>query len=89
MNIKRTGLAALIALAVLSSMVATPVVAAGGIGWGADTKTPNPEIATEVTIDEWSNADFDSAVEYYDDAELHRLGELRLGDLLELLGERR
>jgi hypothetical protein len=68
MNIKRTGLAALIALAVLSSMVATPVVAAGGIGWGADTKTPNPEIATEVTIDEWSNADFDSAVEYYDDA---------------------
>ncbi|WP_066415389.1 hypothetical protein [Halorubrum aethiopicum] len=68
MNIKKTGLAALIALAVLSSMVATPIMAAGGIGWGEDTKTPNPEIATEVTIDEWSNADFDTAVEYYDDA---------------------
>ena len=34
MKIKKTGLVALIALAVLSSMVATPVVAAGSIGWG-------------------------------------------------------
>ena len=67
-DIKRTGLAALIALAVLSSMVATPVMAAGGIGWGGDAKTPNPAIETEVTVDEWNGADFDSALEYYDDA---------------------
>jgi hypothetical protein len=67
-DINRTGLAALIALAVLSSMVATPVIAAGGIGWGGDAKTPNPEIETEVTVDEWNGADFDSALEYYDDA---------------------
>ena len=67
-DIKRTGLAALIALAVLSSMVATPVMAAGGIGWGGDAKTPNPAIDPEVTVDEWNGADFDSALEYYDDA---------------------
>lgn len=66
-NIKRTGFAALIALAVLSSMVATPVLAAGGIGWG-DAKTPDPAIQTEVTIDEWNNGDFSSALEYYDDS---------------------
>ncbi|WP_241659121.1 hypothetical protein [Halorubrum salsamenti] len=68
MNIKKTGLAALLALTVLTPMVAMPVAAAGGIGWGSDAKTPNPAIETEVTVDEWSNADFDSALEYYDDS---------------------
>ncbi|WP_281195832.1 hypothetical protein [Halorubrum sp. F4] len=68
MNIKKTGLAALLALTVLTSMIAMPVAAAGGIGWGDDAKTPNPEIATDVTIDEWNGADMDSALEYYDDA---------------------
>jgi hypothetical protein len=67
-TIKRSGFAALIALTVLLSMVATPVAAAGGIGWGDDAKTPNPSIETEVTVDEWNGADFDSALEYYDDA---------------------
>ena len=67
-NIKRSGIAALLALTVLTSMVAMPVAAAGGIGWGADAKTPNPTIETQVTIDEWNNADFSSALEYYDDA---------------------
>jgi hypothetical protein len=67
-TIKRSGFAALIALTVLMSMVATPVAAAGGIGWGDDAKTPNPSIETEVTVDEWNGADFDSALEYYDDA---------------------
>ncbi|ELZ41867.1 hypothetical protein C472_00449 [Halorubrum tebenquichense DSM 14210] len=51
----------------LLSVVATPVAAAGGIGWSADAKTPNPTIATEVTVEEWNGADFDSALEYYDD----------------------
>lgn len=68
LNIKKTGIAALLALTVLSSMVAMPVAAAGGIGWGDDAKTPNPTIEAQVTIDEWNNADFDSALEYYDDA---------------------
>lgn len=68
MNIKKMGLAALLALTVLTSMVAMPVAAAGGIGWGDDAKTPNPAIETDVTIDEWSNADFGSALEYYDDS---------------------
>ena len=67
-NLKRSGFAALIALTMLLSVVATPVVAAGGIGWGADAKTPNPTIETEVTVDEWNGADFDSALEYYDDS---------------------
>ncbi|WP_256403255.1 hypothetical protein [Halorubrum salinum] len=67
-DIKKAGLAALLALTVLSSMVAMPVAAAGGIGWGGDAKTPNPGIETDVTIDEWSNAEFDSALEYYDDS---------------------
>ena len=68
MNIKKAGLAALLALTVLSSIVAMPVAAAGGIGWGGDAKTPNPAIHTDVTVEEWSNADFDSALEYYDDS---------------------
>ena len=68
MNIKKTGLAALIALAVLSSMVATPVVAAGGIGWGGDSNAPDPTIEADVTIDEWSGADMNSALQYYDDS---------------------
>lgn len=68
MNIKKTGLTALIALAVVSSMVAAPVMAAGGIGWGGDSKAPNPALEADVTVDEWNGADFDSALEYYDDA---------------------
>lgn len=68
MNFKRIGFATLLAAMLLTSTVAMPVMAAGGIGWSDDTKTPNPEIATEVTIDEWSNADFSSALQYYDDA---------------------
>jgi hypothetical protein len=67
-DLKKTGLAALLAFAVLSSMVAMPVAAAGGIGWGGDAKTPNPAIETDVTVEEWNGADFDSALEYYDDA---------------------
>jgi len=67
-DLKRSGIAALLALTVLMSMVATPAAAVGGIGWGDDAKTPNPTIEADVTIDEWSNADFDSALEYYDDA---------------------
>jgi len=67
-DLKKTGLAALLALTVLSSMVAMPVAAAGGIGWGGDAKTPDPAIHTDVTVEEWSNADFDSALEYYDDS---------------------
>lgn len=67
-NIKRTGLAALIAFAVLSSMVATPVMAVGGIGWGGDSAAPNPTLNADVTIDEWNSADFSGPLQYYDDA---------------------
>ena len=68
MNIKKVGFSALIALLVVSSMVATPVVAAGGIGWGGDSKAPNPTFNADVTVDEWSGADFDEALQYYDDS---------------------
>ena len=67
-TIKRSGFAALIALTVLMSMVATPVAAAGGLAWGADSKAPNPAISADVTVDEWDGAEFDSALQYYDDS---------------------
>ena len=67
-NFKRGGIAGLLALAVLLSVVATPVAAAGGIGWGGDSKAPNPTVNSEVTIDEWDNSEFNSALQYYDDA---------------------
>jgi hypothetical protein len=49
-------------------MVATPVAAAGGIGWDGDSKAPNPTFNADVTVDEWSGADFDEALQYYDDS---------------------
>ena len=61
-NFKRGGIAGLLALAVLLSVVATPVAAAGGIGWGGDSKAPNPTFNADVTVDEWSGADFDEAL---------------------------
>ncbi|VTT86104.1 S-layer domain protein [Halorubrum sp. DM2] len=67
-KLKRSGFAALIALTMLLSVVATPVAAAGDIGWGDDAKTPNPTIEADVTVDEWDNSEFSSALEYYDDA---------------------
>jgi len=67
-NFKRGGIAGLLALAVLLSVVATPVAAAGGIGWGGDSKAPNPTFNADVTVDEWSGADFDEALQYYDDS---------------------
>ena len=68
MNLKKVGFSALIALLVVSSMVATPAMAAGGIGWGGDSKAPNPTVNSEVTIDEWNAADFSGPLQYYDDA---------------------
>jgi len=68
MNLKKTGFSALIALLVVSSMVATPAVAAGGLAWGDDAKTPNPQISADVTVDEWDAAEFDNALQYYDDS---------------------
>jgi len=56
------------AAVLISSTVAMPVMAAGGVGWSDDAKTPNPEIATEVTVDEWDGSDFSTALEYYDDS---------------------
>jgi len=67
-NFKRGGIAGLLALAVLLSVVATPVAAAGGIGWGGDSKAPNPTVNSEVTIDEWNAADFSGPLQYYDDS---------------------
>ena len=68
MNIKKTAFSTLIALLVLSSMVATPAMAVGGIGWGGDSKAPNPMIGADVTIDEWSGEDMETALQYYDDS---------------------
>ena len=68
MNIKKTGFSALIALLVVSSMVATPVMAVGGIGWSGDSQAPNPVIEADVTVDEWNGAEMDSALQYYDDS---------------------
>jgi hypothetical protein len=67
MNIKKTGLAALLAFAVMSSMVAAPAAAAGGIAFDSPSNAPNPTISADVTIEEWSAADFDEALQYYDD----------------------
>jgi len=68
MNIRKVGFSALIALLVVSSMVATPAMAAGGIAWGGDSSAPNPTIEAGVTVDEWNGAEMDSALEYYDDS---------------------
>jgi len=68
MNIKKTAFSALIAVLVISSMVATPAVTAGGLAWGADSKAPNPAISADVTVDEWDGAEFDNALQYYDDS---------------------
>ncbi len=68
MNIKKTAFSTLIAVLVISSMVATPAVAAGGLAWGGDSKAPNPAISAEVTVDEWDGAEFDNALQYYDDS---------------------
>lgn len=66
-NIKKTGLAALLAFAVMSSIVAAPA-AAGGIAFDGESSAPSPEIEADVTIDEWNAADFDEPLEYYDDS---------------------
>ncbi|QKY18303.1 hypothetical protein [Halorubrum sp. CBA1229] len=68
MNIRKVGFSALIAVLVVSSMVATPAMAAGGLAWGADSKAPNPAISADVTVDEWDGAEFDNALQYYDDS---------------------
>ena len=68
MNSKKVGFSALIALLVVSSMVATPAMAAGGIGWSGDSQAPNPTINADVTVDEWNAADFSEALQYYDDS---------------------
>ena len=67
-HLKRGGIAGLLALTVLLSVVATPAAAAGGITWDGDASTPNPTIEADVTIDEWSGAEMDSALEFYDDS---------------------
>jgi len=68
MNIKKTAFSTLIALLVVSSMVATPAMAAGGIGWSGDSAAPNPTLNADVTVDEWNGADFSEALQYYDDS---------------------
>ncbi|WP_435093396.1 hypothetical protein [Halorubrum sp. N11] len=68
MNIKKVGFSALLALVVVSSMVATPAMAAGGIGWSGDSQAPNPTLNADVTVDEWNGADFSEALQYYDDS---------------------
>lgn len=65
---KRGGIAGLLALTVLLSVVATPAAAAGGITWSGDSNAPNPTIGADVTVDEWNGAEMDSALEYYDDS---------------------
>jgi len=68
MNIKKTAFSALIAVLVISSMVATPAMAAGGIAWGGDSSAPNPTIEADVTVDEWDGDEMDSPLQYYDDS---------------------
>ncbi|OYR55532.1 hypothetical protein DJ73_02200 [Halorubrum sp. Ea1] len=68
MNIKKTAFSTLIAVLVISSMVATPAMAAGGIGWSGDSAAPNPQISADVTVDEWNGSDFSEALQYYDDS---------------------
>ncbi|TKX86962.1 hypothetical protein EXE43_05610 [Halorubrum sp. SS5] len=67
-QLKRGGIAALLALTVLLSVVATPAAAAGGITWAGDSSAPNPTIEADVTIDEWNGAEMDSPLAYYDDS---------------------
>jgi len=69
-NFKRGGIAGLLALAVPFSRWSPRrrVAAAGGIGWGGDSKAPNPTFNADVTVDEWNGADFDEALQYYDDS---------------------
>ncbi len=59
---------ALVAILTVTSMAAMPVMAASTLNY-ADGKAPNPQFnVEEVTVDEWDNGEFDSALEYYDDS---------------------
>ncbi len=59
---------ALVAILTVTSMAAMPVMAASTLNY-ADGQAPNPQFnVEEVTVDEWDNGEFDSALEYYDDS---------------------
>jgi len=80
---------ALAAIFLMVSAAATPAMAASnGLNY-ADGDAPNPQFnVEEVTVDEWSNADFDSPLEYYDDSgDATRLdGELNTSEDVDDLG---